>query len=117
MNVKKVDCALLPPCRATLRMKLLRAKYVTILWTHSSSATPGADLTPTDYGWSVIDGLLKPKWYEGPTIPADLFTNEEHSVQERDGNTEEQDPDDSSESNDDLWSENSDELESDIIDE
>ena len=74
-NVKRVDCALLPPSRRTLQMKVRRAQYVTILWTNAATASPGDGLSPTEYGWSVNDNLLQPIWFQGPAVPDTLFTN------------------------------------------
>ena len=42
-------------------------------WVNAGTASPGDGLLPTDYGWSVIDNLLKPTWFEGPAIPDSLF--------------------------------------------
>lgn len=75
-NIKRIDCALLPPSRPTLAMKIRRTQYVTTLWTNADTAAPGEGLSPTDYGWSVIDNLLKPTWFDGPAIPDSLFTND-----------------------------------------
>ena len=33
-NIKRVDCALLPPCLRTLEMKVLRARYMLQLYGH-----------------------------------------------------------------------------------
>ena len=74
-NIKRIDCALLPPSRPTLEMKVRRAQYVAALWTHAVTASPGDGLSPTDYGWCVKDNLLKPTWFEGPAIPDTLFTD------------------------------------------
>ena len=54
-NVKKIDCSLLPPSRRSLEMHLLRARYVTIIWLNASQACPAEGLSPTDYGWIMID--------------------------------------------------------------
>ena len=72
-NIKRIDCALLPPCRRTLQKKLQRAHYVTVLWNRADTAYPGQDLSPTDYGWSADGTLLFPTWFEGPAIPDVLF--------------------------------------------
>ena len=75
-NVKKIDCALLPPSHTSLKMKLLRAQYVTILWMSASSAYPTDGMSPTDYGWLLQDGILQPHWFDGPAIPESVFTND-----------------------------------------
>jgi len=75
-HIKRIDCALLPPSRRTLEMMIRRTQYVTALWTRAMTASPGDGLSPTNYGWSVSDNLLKPTWYEGPAIPDSLFMND-----------------------------------------
>lgn len=84
-NIKRVDCALLPPCRQTLEMKIHRTQYVTALWTHAMTTSPGDGLSPTDYGWSVSDNLLKPTWFKGPAIPDSLFTKGSNNIEDMEG--------------------------------
>ncbi len=74
-NVKRIDCALLPPSCRTLAMKVRRTQYVAALWTRAATSTPGDGLSPTEYGWCLNDNLLTPIWYEGPAIPDNLFTS------------------------------------------
>ena len=74
-NIKKVDCALLPPSRPTLQKKLQRAHYVTLLWSHAHTAFPAQGLSPTDYGWSIKRDLLLPTWFDGPSVPDSLFSS------------------------------------------
>ena len=54
-------------------MKIRRAQYVTMLWTRATTNYPADGLLPTYYGWSVKDNILKPNWFEGPTVPDALF--------------------------------------------
>uniref|UniRef100_UPI00358F2F11 uncharacterized protein isoform X3 n=1 Tax=Myxine glutinosa TaxID=7769 RepID=UPI00358F2F11 len=82
VNIKRIDCALLPPSRRTLDMKIRRTQYVTALWTHAGTASPGDGLSPTDYGWSVNDNILKPTWFEGPVIPDSLFANGRNNAED-----------------------------------
>lgn len=116
-KVKKIDCALLPPCRRSLHMKLKRAKYVAILWTHASSASPGNNLSPADYGWYMNKELLQPKWFDGPAIPVSLFKDdeeeeekeeEEKSLSIRDTSSDEEEASEMETSDDKAWSEDSD---------
>ena len=76
-DVRKIDCALLPPTRRTLKMKVRRAQYVATLWSHAMLPFPSVGLSPTDYGWKVHDNILKPIWFEGPAIPDNLFVMDE----------------------------------------
>ncbi|KAK4309969.1 hypothetical protein Pmani_018436 [Petrolisthes manimaculis] len=43
-NIKRIDCALLPPSRRALDKKLQRAQYVSILWNHANFACPDQGL-------------------------------------------------------------------------
>ena len=60
-------------------MKIQWTQYVTALWTHARTA-PGEGLLPTDCGWYVNDGLLKPTWFEGSAIPDSLFPNDNDQI-------------------------------------
>ena len=40
---------------------------------------PNQDLSPTDYGWTVMDGLLKPVWFIGQATPSTLFAESKNS--------------------------------------
>ena len=70
---KKVDCSLLPPTTKTLEKKLLRTKYVAILWSHANTLCPADGLLQTDYGWCMKDGVLQPVWSEGRAMPNALL--------------------------------------------
>ena len=72
-TVKKVDCALLPPCAKTVHKKLLRAHFISIIWGNASSAKPADGLNPLDYGWKEDNGKFVPDWYTGPAMPDELF--------------------------------------------
>ena len=72
-NVKKVDCALLPPCAKTLRNKTRRAHFISIVWGNADSAHPGEGLDPLSYGWKDKNGDYAPDWLSGPALPDYLF--------------------------------------------
>ncbi|XP_068240150.1 uncharacterized protein [Palaemon carinicauda] len=82
LHIKKVDCALLPPTRRTLEKKLLRAHYVTVLWSHANTKSPDQGLCAIDYGWAVDGDLLQPTWFDGPAVPDSLFANDSDKDQE-----------------------------------
>lgn len=77
-NIKRIDCALLPPSRRTLEKKLQRSHYVTILWNQANLACPGQGLSPTDYGWSTNGNLLQPVWFDGSALPDALFNRQDN---------------------------------------
>ena len=76
-NVKKVDCALLPPCAKTVHNKLRRAHFISILWGNADSPHPGHDLDPLNYGWVNNDGYYTPDWFSGHAVPAGIFQEDE----------------------------------------
>ena len=124
-NIKRVDCALLPPTRRTLQMKIRRAQYVTSIWTQATTASPGDGLSPTDYGWSAdINNRLEPVWFEGPATPESLFQADEDTAIEIESDSDETiivegdyNMEDLSDTDDDPWSEDSDQEDSDQEDE
>ena len=118
--MKRVDCALLPPCRRTLQMKIRRAQYVSAIWTRATEAYPADGISPTDYGWYVKDGTLVPSWFECPAIPDKLFASDIEAL-EVDSNGEDMDEEivdeqvnTSDMSDDEPWSEDSDSDEEDF---
>ena len=81
-NIKKVDCALLPPCRQTLEMKVRRTQYVATIWTRACDAYPAEGMSPVDYGWETKEEVLVPKWFEGSAIPEKLFSDHQEDVED-----------------------------------
>jgi len=73
VNVKKIDCALLPPCQKSLAKKIARTNYVSMLWGRATTANPAQGLDPLDYGWRREGECLVPEWFSGPEVPVDLF--------------------------------------------
>ncbi|KAG1670545.1 hypothetical protein GQR58_016805 [Nymphon striatum] len=113
-NIKKFDCALLPPCTKTLQNKIRRAHYVSITWGNAEASTPTDGLDPEKYGWKMENGCLVPDWFDGPVIPADLF----HDKEDTDVDTGDQQAVDDAEyddgsSTDSEWSDDSVESDSD----
>ncbi len=92
-------------------MKAKRSQYVTAIWTRASTAFPGNELSPTDYGWSVTDNLLQPVWFQGCPTPEELFAGhpqEDDSDKETAINAQLDIDDDQSLDSDEAWSEDSD---------
>ena len=75
-KIKKVNCALLPPCQKVLEQKIKRAQYIGNIWSTAHSAEPGGDKVPSNYGWTWKDGKWKPIWYDGDALPQSLNENE-----------------------------------------
>lgn len=96
-NIKKVDCALLPPCKKTLINKLARAHFVSIFWGNADSPEPDHDLDPVQYGWKLEDGHYKFDWFSGSSVPEELFVepnNDRIDEQPEEDIDEESDDDD-----------------------
>ena len=107
--MKKIDCALLPPCKRSLEMKLRRSKYVAILWTQASSAYPMRHLSPVDYGWFLNNEQLQPNWFEGTAIPSSIFRNveKEENTKVIEHSVHEEEASDIEISDEEPWSEDS----------
>ena len=107
-KVKKIDCALLPPCKRSLCMKLRRSQYVTILRKHASSAAPGHHLTPSDYDCIIGNEVLQAHWFNGPAIPSNLFKdNKEGNLNEIKATLDEQEASEADISDQESWSKDS----------
>lgn len=76
-KVKRIDCALLPPCAKTLQNKLKRAHFISIIWGHADSAQPAQGLDPLNYGWRESNECYTPEWFTGPCMPNLLIQEEE----------------------------------------
>ena len=94
---------MLPPCRKVLHFHLLRSRYVATLWSQASAPNPTANITPEEFGWHLHDGILQPIWYQGQSLPDNLFTNEANFEDIDVG-----DSDVSDDEGDEAWSEDSD---------
>ena len=71
--MKKVDCALLPPCANTVKMKVQRAHYISIVWGNADTPQPANAMDPLEYGWAQQgNDCLTPVWFQGPPLPDDI---------------------------------------------
>ena len=60
---------ILPPDSKSLKMKILRANYMTYVM--SNCLNPNfVNLNPLDYGWQLEDSNLVPIWYLGDPLPS-----------------------------------------------
>ena len=76
-NVKRIDCSLLPPCENTLKMQVLRAKYVSIVWAKADQRNPTDGLDPLQFGWMKnLSDRFTPDWFTGSSIPSNLLNQE-----------------------------------------
>lgn len=103
LNARKIDCALLPPCKKTLKNKTMRAEYVSTLWCHADTPNPGFGFSPENFGWNLVLGKYMFHWFEGSPVPETLFINPPTDRERNEEAVIEQE-----ESEDELWSEDSD---------
>ena len=47
--------------------------YLASLWKNSDKSLP-IELDPCEYGWCLIDGQLRVKWFDGLQIPENIST-------------------------------------------
>ena len=67
-----IDISLLPPCKTSLQLHILRANYQAYIWKHAH--VPDIELpSPTNQGWKLTDGgLLDINWTDDQSIPESL---------------------------------------------
>ena len=72
-NSDGIDLSLLPPCRASLRMHILRANYQALIW--KLALDPLADIpSPVGHGWTSDDcGQITYEWTDGFILPPELI--------------------------------------------
>ena len=58
----------MPPCYNALYQQILRAHLITAMWLN----TYRSDMSPSDYGYDIVDGKYYPKWYEGDIVPPSI---------------------------------------------
>ena len=104
-NVKKVDCALLPPCAKTIHNKMQRAHFISILWGNADSAHPRNGFDPLNYRWKEKNGYNTPDWFLVPAL-SDYHEGEREEDSIEDHHSDQSDAATVFENDDDLNSEN-----------
>ena len=104
-NLKKINCASLPPCEKTLLNHIKRAQYVARMWKRADETNPTRNASPTDYGWKLSQNCFEPDWFQGISIPQSLTRT---LTSPADANGGEITSSDDEEPEDDAWSENCD---------
>ena len=46
---------------------------VSMIWNRADSPIPAETLNPLDYGWTRVDDIWVPFWYEGEALPDSLM--------------------------------------------
>ncbi|XP_018358131.1 PREDICTED: uncharacterized protein LOC108757918 isoform X2 [Trachymyrmex cornetzi] len=68
LNVRNYDACNLPPCQSELRQHVLRTRYIASLW-RSAHTRMLNDMSPTDFGWTNVNGKLEMSWFIGNQLP------------------------------------------------
>jgi hypothetical protein len=67
-----IDLSLLPPCRSSLRMHILRVNYQTRIWKNAHLPHPDIP-SPVGHGWRLDEtGNLTYEWTRGDIMPQEL---------------------------------------------
>lgn len=62
------DGPILPPCKVELQQQILRAIYISSVWSNAHFQHPTL-LSPTDCGWKEVNDKLEFLWFEGDQLP------------------------------------------------
>ena len=62
------EASKLPPCRAELKMQVLRAMYISKKW-RSAFMKNSPFLDPEMFGWTIENGIFEFVWFEGDQSP------------------------------------------------
>ena len=71
----------LPPDKRSLRMKILKANYISYGWENCLNQHFEIP-NPLEYGWKICDGKLPPNWSEGPALPSFEEISQEQNIPE-----------------------------------
>jgi hypothetical protein len=73
-NYDGIDLSLLPPCRTSLHMHVLRANYQALIWNNAHKAFPDIP-SPVGNGWKRDEGTneIAFEWTSGPILPVELI--------------------------------------------
>ena len=94
---KNVDMATLPPCRRSLVQHIKRVNYQVAIWKRAHVPEPDLPGATMGHGWTLVDGILEPLWYEGEILPQQLtdIANPRHSeASDDEGDDDSEDDDD-----------------------
>ena len=72
-NNKSVEPTTFLPCRSVLTQHIKRAWYIAKLYKSASEAYSMNELTPTDYGWKLLEvSNLNDVWFERQQVPQEI---------------------------------------------
>jgi hypothetical protein len=97
-KIKGLNSCSMPPCKDTLKEKLMRANYVALKWKNAGEEIIENE-PPEDHGWLKSGSLYEIKWFGGDQIPPsdfDVLTEEEDAADDDDDDNDDDDNDDGS---------------------
>ena len=71
-KIKGINASMLPPCQSALYEKVRRTNFVATVW-KGASKPDQCSLSPMGNGWILVNGTYKMKWFEGDTVPQDVW--------------------------------------------
>ncbi|CAB3249495.1 unnamed protein product [Arctia plantaginis] len=70
-RVQGFDSTHIPPCWKSLKQKLLRTIFVNSMWLNATESDC-IKFSAENNGWLLLDGFLKPTWFQGDSTPAQV---------------------------------------------
>ena len=77
-QIKRCNCASLPPCTNSLRKHIKIANYVAKMWKRAAEQDPTEGENPLNYGWELGEDGLQPEWFDGKQLPDSITEDEEN---------------------------------------
>ena len=68
LSLKNVSSISMPPCYNALYQQILRVHLITAMWLNAYRS----DMSPSYYGYNIVNGKYYPKWYEGDIVPPSI---------------------------------------------
>ena len=68
---KSINGSALPPCKAELYQKFLRACFIAEIWSHAHLKVPTTE-SPVDYGWVEVERKYDFTWFTGSQLPTTI---------------------------------------------
>ena len=90
---RNIDLSLLPPCRKDLLQHIRLANYQIAIWKRAHLPKPTVPKPTDGNGWTTINGIIQPLWFEGPVIPANIAAEDDTLESDDDASSDEEEQD------------------------
>ena len=80
---KNIDVSALPPQRVCFQEHIKRVNYEVGIWKRAHIPKPEVPHPAGDHGWTLSKGRLKPRWFKGTALPANLADILEKAEEDR----------------------------------